>query len=165
MLKKYYSMSKGWCILMENKIVENLENLKKSVDVKSTKKLNLHLSERVIERLLSFMGECEECRAALEKLNNNIEHIIAEHGQLKKADFIVHKKLVSEVISHLTKKHKLVTEGYYMNIFLLIFLGAGYIFGQIIFDNISIGMSFGLSFGIIIGSILDSSAKKKGLVI
>jgi hypothetical protein len=65
-------------------------------------------------------------------------------------------------ISHLQKKHKLVTDGTNLSMYISLGLSVGVVFGLLLLDNLALGISFGFSIGIAIGIGLDESAKKKG---
>jgi hypothetical protein len=147
------------------KILEELMALKSSVEPKVAQKLDLDKWERVLKRLDSFSPDCEECSTLLVTYHDHI-HQFKEKGQLlEKPDFIEHHRTMEKFISHLEKKHKLVTEGTNQNLYMSLGLSLGVVFGLLLLDNLALGISFGFSIGIAIGIGLDADAKKKGRTI
>lgn len=142
-----------------------LTDLKNSNYKNAARKLNLSLAERIIKRLGSFSSECKECDSCLIELEACILQHNEELGNLEKASIKKYKQVISSITSHLQHNHKLVTPGYYLSIYIALFLGVGMIFGMVIFDNLAAGLSIGMLFGAVIGFSLDENAKKKGLMI
>lgn len=73
-------------------------------------------------------------------------------------------KAVSELKIELQKKHNLVSEGYFIAIFLPLGVAIGLPFG-VVFKNIALGLPIGLGIGLAIGASLDQKAKKEGRII
>ena len=71
---------------------------------------------------------------------------------------------LNSITQHLQKEHKLVTEGHYMGIGMMMGTGIGTAIGAGT-DNTVIGTTFGMAIGTAIGSYLDKKAKKEGRVI
>jgi hypothetical protein len=63
------------------------------------------------------------------------------------ATFKQQRQLITYIISHLQKEHKLIAEGYYLAIFMSIGLSMGVAFGLTIFDNIGLGIPIGIVSG------------------
>lgn len=152
---------------MDNKLYDKLLNelieIKSKINEEDSKKLDLDILERIIKRLYSF--ECEECNKYLEEINYQISIINQDNSDLSEIDIKKYNELKNNIISHLQKEHKLVTEGYYLGICLSLGLSIGLLVGTIIFDNTSLYLPIGLSLGIGIGIAKDEEARKKGLVI
>ncbi len=75
-----------------------------------------------------------------------------------------HIKKIDNIVKHLKKEHKLITEGYYR--------GMGMIMGPAIgtgigaaSDNTGAGIAIGVAMGLVIGNYLDKKAEKEGRVI
>ena len=143
----------------------HLEQLKNELSEKNAKRLNIHLFERLIKRLESFSENCTECKDYIEAVNVHIEDLINKQNQIETQDIKAHRQMVSRIISHLQKEHKLVTEGYYAGAYMSMGISFGLIFGLVIFDNMTLWLSVGLCLGLAIGSGKDADAKKKGLII
>ena len=143
----------------------HLEQLKNELSEKNAKRLNIHLFERLIKRLESFSENCTECKDYIEAVNVHIEDLINKQNQIETQDSKAHRQMVSRIISHLQKEHKLVTEGYYAGAYMSMGISFGLIFGLVIFDNMTLWLSVGLCLGLAIGSGKDADAKKKGLII
>jgi hypothetical protein len=148
-----------------NKLMTDLKALNDEIGDKNAKQLNLKLLERVTNRLGSFSMDCLVCENHLFELNDQVEKLMNKHGQFEKLEFKEHQLMENKITSHLKKEHKLVPEGFYMNIYMSIGMSLGVVFGLLIFDNIALGLPLGLSFGLAIGVGLDADAKKKGLTL
>lgn len=149
---------------IKENILAKISEKRKYIDEKKAKYYKLDLAERVINRLSSF-NECQECAEFIRNFESHIDNIGTDD---KKADK-EYNKYLNTMISHLTSKHKLVTENYYMSVFMPIGMMFGMTIGTIIMNdgssNISIGISLGLCFGVAIGVSMDSKAKKNGMII
>lgn len=148
-----------------NELLNSIRGLKAGMDEKTAKRLDLYLLERIIKRLDSFSNEFEECRKNLMELKEHINRLKGKQGKFDKKDFKENSTKIYKMISHLQNKHKLVTEGYYMSIFMCLGMSIGIVFGLAIFKNIDIGMPMGICFGTLLGICLDADAKKKGKII
>ncbi|OEF97168.1 hypothetical protein [Desulfuribacillus alkaliarsenatis] len=147
------------------RILTDLDEIKKRVGEKQAKALDIEQLERVIKRLASFADVCKECETHLGDLKLEIEQLTQRQEQFEKLMFkeLLHKK--NGAIAHLQKEHKLVTENYYMSIYMSIGMSFGLIFGMLLLDNLALGLPIGLSIGLAIGVGMDADAKKKGLTI
>jgi hypothetical protein len=154
---------------VEKKSSENLLNelkaLTERAGEKKIKQLNPVFLERLGKRLFSFAEGCQECEEYLLRLSEHIEELKDKDYGLEKQEWKQHRLMINEMVAHLQKKHKLVTEGYYLSIYMCLGMSIGFLFGQVIFDNIALGLPFGLGIGVAIGSALDADAEKKGLTI
>lgn len=150
-----------------NNIQAELDKLKNRVGEKTAAKLELDKCSRIIQRLAEFSADCEECQQYFDELESHILQLLnqTKTEELTKQDIKLHRKMVASITSHLMDKHKLVTSGYYMSIYLAFGLSMGLVFGMLLFDNMPLGMPLGMAMGIAIGSGLDADAKKKGKVL
>ncbi|HEY9063299.1 MAG TPA: hypothetical protein VIO64_22795 [Pseudobacteroides sp.] len=154
------------------KIIEKIDMLKSNLGAKKVKALQIYRLENILNKLTQYSDGCSECKYLLSifesQLLNNLDCIDKSH---LKNYMITLKK----IISHLHKKHKLITAGHYIGIYMSMGTSLGMLCGMVIglisnkgeFQSIgmSLGMCFGMSIGILIGTIKDSNAKKKGNVI
>jgi signal recognition particle GTPase len=146
-------------------LTSEINNFKNSLNNEAVKKLDLDLLERIIKRLISFSVECEECKKILGELESYINEIKNKQGNFEKDDYKQYNDKIQLIIAHLQKSHKLITEGYYLSVFMCLGLSIGLLFGLTIFDNIGIGMPIGMALGVAVGASVDADTKKKGLVI
>ncbi len=142
-----------------------LEELKNTVDEKAAKKLGLDKCKRIIEKLYSFSSDCEECDRRFNEIEKQIIQLFEKRNVLEENDFKQQKQIISSIISHLQKQHKLIPSGYYMSLFISIGSSLGVVFGFLIFDNIALGLPIGIGIGAAIGASFDEDAKKKGLTL
>ncbi|KUO63091.1 MAG: hypothetical protein APF84_11225 [Gracilibacter sp. BRH_c7a] len=147
-----------------HEILKDITLLKQKLDNKEVKKLKLDLVERIINRMGILTKECDECTEALNDLTIIITRIKDKHNELDKQDYKDYQSLLTQLTTHLEKKHKLIREGHYTNLYMSLGIALGLPFGAAL-DNIAIGIPIGLSIGLAIGSSLDADAKKKGLII
>ncbi|WP_238457930.1 hypothetical protein [Alkalihalobacterium alkalinitrilicum] len=154
---------------MESRQVEKLETLLKelrnTVDEQVTKKLELEMCHRIVEKVSSFSSTCEKCDQHLMDLEKHLIQLKGEQAQLGENDFKLHKQKIEIIRSHLMKQHKLVTSGHYLSIYMSIGTSLGLVFGLVIFDNIGLGLPLGIGIGVAIGAGLDADAKKKDMVL
>ncbi len=150
---------------LSEKLLKDIGEFKTNLDSQTLKKLDLDLFERIIKRLESFSSECLECSQMLGSLDEHFNRLKSRKGQLYKMDFRDNGIKLNTIISHLQTKHKLVSEGQNLGIYLPLGLCIGLVFGMTIFDNIALGMPIGMCLGIAIGSSMDADAKKKGMTI
>lgn len=154
---------------MENERVERLlktiEEIRLSVDEKTTAKLELDKCIRIVKRLGSFSSDCEECQKHLNEFDNQLTEILERKDEPTKDDFKEHYTMKEKITSHIQKQHKLIPDGYYMGIYMSLGISIGLLFGLLVFENIAIGLPFGMVIGMVIGMGLDKDAKKKGKTI
>lgn len=142
-------------------IKTNLRKLRSNISKEQAKKLDLNKCERVVEKLDSLSTNCEECREHLVDLKKHFMGLEAKIDCIEQ-ECKQHKQVIQGIVSHLQKKHKLVSEGFYLSLYMSIGMSLGVVFGLTINDNFALGISFGMSMGIAIGAGLDADAKKKG---
>ncbi|KYG26104.1 hypothetical protein [Alkalihalobacillus trypoxylicola] len=154
---------------MESERVENLQNIveemRSKVDKKTAVKFDIESFKKIVQRLSSFAPECEECRRHFVDLEEHILQMKEKGSQLSEQDSKDYRLKINHLTSHLTKKHKLITKGYYMSIYMSIGMSLGLLFGISVMDNIALGLPIGMSIGLAIGISLDTDAEKKGMVL
>jgi hypothetical protein len=147
------------------KLLKDFRELKTAMDVKTAKNFNMELLERIIKRVDSFAPECQECSKTMKELEEHINKLNAKQGSFNKNDFKENSAKMNNIISHLTKQHKLITEGTYLGTYMCFGISIGVVFGLTIFHNLALGMPIGMCLGIALGSSMDADAKKKGKTI
>ena len=150
--------------MADNLLIE-LGKLKEGLGEKQVKQLHVKLMERVIIRMVSYSTDCKECEKFLAALKDHFKNLRKKNGQFGKEDMKEHRRQLDIMVSHLQKDHKLVTEGYYVSMYMLLGSGVGLVLGLITFNNPGIWLPIGLCLGLAIGAALDVSAKKKGQTI
>jgi hypothetical protein len=151
------------------RIAENIQlilaDLRNIASKQHVAKLELDKWERIVNRLASYSTSCKECREHLAEVETHFNQFQTNRFAIEAIDLKTHKQLTHQMVSHLQKKHNLVTEGYYLAIFMSIGLSLGVSFGLTIFDNIGLGIPIGMGIGVAIGAGLEADAKKKGRTI
>ena len=119
---------------------------------------------RLAERVDGFSVTCGECQA----FQQDITQLVQDLGNLTqltdKARRQSHFDKINEIIKHLQKSHKMVTQGQYFGIAMTIGTAIGTALGAA-FDNIAIGAAIGTALGLLVGGYLDRKAKEEGRVI
>ena len=123
----------------------------------------LRLTGRVAE-FSAYCGECQLLQQEVSTLTQNLSNLVYLPKPAAKTARKSYFKAIKQITSHLQKKHKLVTEGYYKGIGMLIGGGIGTVLGAVL-DNAGIGAPSGLGIGLAVGSYLDKKAQKEGRVI
>ena len=147
------------------KLKLKLNEIRDTIDPKPVKHLDLEKCERIISRLAEFSSDCESCSQHLSDFENHISQLLNQKENINKQIIKDHTKFVSQIESHLTDQHDLVSSGHYTGIYMSLGLSLGLLFGLVIFDNIGIGLPIGLAIGLAIGAGKDEDTKKKGKTI
>ena len=132
---------------------------------KDYKKYKLELLSRVARRVDDFSATCGECQMFKQDITGLLQEIGYVVGMtMSKERRKSYFKRLNNIIKHLQKQHKLVTEGYHTGIWMAIGTGIGVAIGAAT-DNVGIGTPIGVAIGLAIGAGLDAKAKKEGRVI
>jgi thiol-disulfide isomerase/thioredoxin len=147
-----------------NRTATEINLYKDTSDKKVSKKYKLDLLLRVANRVdefASYCGECQMFQQEVTALAQDLGNLIQLPGKERRRS---HIKKIDNIVKHLKKEHKLITEGYYR--------GMGMIMGPAIgtgigaaSDNTGMGIAIGVAIGIVIGNYLDKKAEKEGRVI
>ena len=139
-------------------------NLHKDIlSQKDQKKYKLDLLLRVAKKVDSFSSSCGQCQVFqpdITQLTQDLGYLAQWPKEKRKSYF----KTISNIVKHLQKQHKLVTEGHYIGIGMAIGVGIGTAIGAVL-DNPGAGTGIGTAIGLAIGAYLDKKAKKEGRVI
>ena len=147
-----------------NHTAAEINQYQDTLSKKDSKKYKLDLLLRVANRVddfASYCGECQMFQQEVTALAQDLGNLIQLPGNERRKS---HIKQIDNIVKHLKKEHKLVTEGYYR--------GMGMIMGPAIgtgigaaSDNTGVGIAIGVAIGLVIGSYLDKKAEKEGRVI
>jgi len=144
-------------------IVKEINLHKDILSQKDQKKYKLDLLLRVAKRVDSFSSGCGQCQIFqqdISQLTQDLGYIVHAPKERRKS----YLKTINNIIKHLQKQHKLVSEGHYIGIGMAIGMGIGAALGAIL-DNPGAGTGIGTAIGLAIGGYLDNKAKKEGRVI
>ena len=146
-----------------NHIVKEISLYKDRLSEKDYKKYKLDLLLRVAKRVDDFSSACGECQLfqpEITKLTEDLGYLVQMSKEKRKSYF----KAINNVIKHLRKYHKLISEEENRGHWMAIGSGIGVAIGAGA-DNVGVGIAIGIGIGIAIGSYLDAKAKKEGKVI
>jgi len=144
-------------------IVQEINLNKDTLNKKDYKKYKLDLLLRLARRVDSFSAICGECQLSqqeIARLTEELRNLSLLSKESRKGYF----KKMGNITKHLQKRHKLVTEGYYIGIGMAVGAGVGTAISAAL-GNPGIGTGIGLALGVAAGSYLDKKAKKEGRVI
>ena len=131
---------------------------------KVSKKYKLDLLLGVANRVDEFSpycGECQMFQQEVTSLAQDLGNIVQLPGKERHRS---HIKKINNIVKHLKKEHKLITEGYYRGMGLMMGPAVGIAIGAGV-DNTGVGMAIGVAIGFVIGTYLDKKAEKEGKVI
>jgi hypothetical protein len=150
----------GWF----NNISKQINELKGTLSEKDYKKYKLPMLLCVAERITQFSSECGQCQMFQQDVSNIVQEVgnLVQMGNKEKQK--AYSKSMNQIIGHLQRQHKLVTEGYYIGICMVIGSGIGVAFGAVM-DNAAGGIPIGVGIGLAIGATLDIKAKKEGRIL
>ena len=147
-----------------NRTATEINLYQDTLNKRDSKKYKLDLLLRVANRVddfASYCGECHMFQQEVTALAQDLGNLIQLPGKERRRS---HIKKIDNIVKHLKKEHKLITEGYYR--------GMGMIMGPAIgtgigaaSDNTGAGIAIGVAMGLVIGNYLDKKAEKEGRVI
>ena len=129
-------------------IVREIDRHKDKFSNRDHKKYKLDLLLRMAKRVASFSADCVECQnfqGEITKLAEDLGNLVQASKEKRKSYF----KMINSILKHLQERHKLITEGENLGIWIAIGSGMGIAFGS---DNIGMGIPIGVGIGIAIGS-------------
>lgn len=150
---------------IKNDLLKKITSIKTKLVLKLIKKLRIEMMERCVKRMISFSGECEECKELMIKTDKILEQTSKHLNSLNHKVYKDHYGCLQKSVVHLQRKHKLVKPNHHTEMWMGLGIALGLPLGMAIFDNIALGLPIGLAIGLAIGSGLDAHAKKKGKVI
>ena len=145
-------------------IEKQISKIKGSLDERNYRKLKLFLLLSISQRVAGFSLECSQCSQLQQEITSLVKdlenQVLRDDKQWRKS----YNRSVNNIMNHLQKQHKLVTEGYYMGMGIAIGSGLGVALGSA-FEYLGSGIPIGIGIGVAIGAALDAKAKKEGRVI
>jgi len=147
-----------------NRTATEINLYQDTLNKKASKKYKLDLLLRVagrVDEFASYCGECQMFQQEVTSLAQDLGNLIQLPGNERRKS---HIKQIDNIVKHLKKEHKLISEGYYRGMGMIMGPAMGTGIGAAL-DNISIGIGIGMAIGIIIGNYLDKKAEKEGRVI
>ncbi|MFC1943420.1 hypothetical protein ACFLWO_02430 [Chloroflexota bacterium] len=147
-----------------NKIVREINSYKDTLSKKDYKKYKLDLLLRIAKRVddfSSYCGECQMFQPEITRLAEDLGNLIQIPNKEERKGYL---KTINNMVKHLQKQHKLVSEGQYVGIGLAIGAGIGTALGAAL-DNTGVGTAMGTGIALAIGRYLDNKAKNEGKVI
>jgi hypothetical protein len=145
-----------------NDISQSIESIRASLEPSEIKDFHIDKLVKLALHIDSF-NECADCL----NLKLEIEKLVAQlrsAGRMNKEQRRSYLGRMECMVSHLQKKHKLISEGQNLAIWLSIGTALGLVLGGA-FGSTTIGIPLGIALGVGIGAALDAQAKKEGRVI
>jgi hypothetical protein len=144
--------------------LKKITYLKDNSDVKSYKRFKLDLLERIGNRLIAYSNECPDCEKAIVELGQILDNLAESATSSKPSPANEYHLYLKKLISHFVKRHKLVSENYYLGLWMSTGMAIGVALGAA-FDDMGLGLILGMCAGLAFGAGLDADAKKKGVVV
>ena len=147
-----------------NRTAAEINQYQDTLSKRDSKKYKLDLLLRVSDRVddfASYCGECQLFQQEVTTLAQDLGNLIQLPGNERRKN---HIKQIDNIVKHLKKEHKLITEGYYRGMGMIMGPAMGTGIGAGL-GNTGVGMAIGLAIGFVIGSYLDKKAEKEGKVI
>ncbi len=147
-----------------NRTATEINLYQDTLNKRDSKKYKLDLLLRVANRVDDFASYCGECymfQQEVTTLAQDLGNLIQLPGKERRKS---HIKKINNIVKHLKKEHKLITEGYYRGMGMMIGPAMGTSIGAAL-DNISVGIGIGIAIGFVIGNYMDKKAEKEGKVI
>jgi hypothetical protein len=148
----------------KEKLVTLIKGLEASLDSETGKKIEYKKLERVCSRLIEYFDECKECQEYVDKIIICAENTSNFSDLNNKQEMLNYRRTIKAIVSHMEKKHKLFTEGYYMGTYMCIGISIGAGLG-VALNNVALWISIGLCLGLAIGSGIDADYKKRGQIL
>ena len=145
-------------------IASQINSYRTTMSDRDYKKYKLDRLLRITRKVDEFYGYCTECQALqpeITGLTQDLGNIIQVAGKEERRSYLAK---INNMVKHLQKQHKLITEGQYVGIGMLVGGGVGSALGAIL-ENTAIGTAIGTVLGLAVGTYLDRKAKKEGKVI
>ena len=149
-----------------NDTAKEINSYKDAFSNKDAKKYKLDLLLRVAKRVddfYSYCGECQLLQTEIAKLTQDLSYLL-QMPNPNKEDRKSYFKTINNIVKHLQKQHKLVSEGYYMGIGIAIGMGIAAAIGAAL-GNPGAATGIGIALGLVIGRYLNNKAKKEGRII
>lgn len=152
----------------QNDIIKEIGEYKDKFSKKDYKKCKLDLLLRVTKKVAGFSPDCGECQhfqGEITKLTQDLGDLVDASKENRKS----HLKVISTIIKHLQKRHKLkryklICEGEYTMLGMVMGLVFGSAIGAAV-GNVAIGIPVGMGVGMAIGFAMEIKAKKDEKVI
>jgi hypothetical protein len=148
----------------KEKLMKIIKKTGESLNSDIAKKIDFQQLESVTRRLVQFFDECKECQEYTDMIIKYIEDTNKFSDFEDKQELKNFNHDIEAIVSHMQSKHKLITDGYYMSIGLVLGTGIGIASGSA-FNNVSIGISVGMCIGLAVGAGVDAYYRKKGQVL
>lgn len=149
-----------------NRTTKEIGSCKDTLSQKEAKKYKLDLLLRITKRVEDFTtlcGECELSRQEITTLTQDLGYL----GQMPNPNKEARKRYlrtIDNIVKHLQKKHKLVTEGQNQGKWIVAGMAVSAAIGAVV-NQPGVGTVIGLALGIAIGKYMDKKAKEEGRVI
>jgi hypothetical protein len=145
-------------------IIQLIEEKTASFDETLHKKVETAYVKRLLDKMATHSASPEALQDFQQQMEAFVAVIPTSEGfndKTLRKDFYKKKNIIKNTA---TSKHKLVSKGYYMSIWIALGMALGMPWG-VAFGNIALGLPIGLAIGLAIGTSLDRKAAKEGRVV
>ena len=149
-----------------NRTTKEINSHKDRLSQKEAKKYKLDLLLRIAKRIEDFTAICGECQLSqqeITKLTQDLGYLVQmpnPNKEARKSYF----KAIDNLVKHLKKEHKLVTEGQNQGKWIVAGMAVSAAIGAAV-NQPAIGTAIGVALGVAIGKYMDKKAKEEGRLI
>jgi len=149
-----------------NRTAKDIGSRKDALSQKEAKKYKLDLLLRIAKRVEDFTaicGECELSRQEITTLTQDLGYLVQipnPNKEARKRYF----RAIDNIVKHLQKKHKLVTEGQNQGKWIVAGMAVSAAIGAAV-NQPGVGTVIGVAIGIAVGKYMDKRAKEEGRLI
>lgn len=143
--------------------LEALRGYRHTLDAKTRKRCRLDLMQRAVMRVAEFSEHCSECQHLQHELTD-IATFPSRTDRAAKSEMKTYRKKLRGLTEHLHKAHKLLPQGTYFGLGIILGTAIGISLGNLM-QIIGAGIAIGTGMGVAIGSGLEARAKREGRIL
>ncbi|WP_430408295.1 hypothetical protein [Kordia sp.] len=128
------------------------------------KKTETNYLKRLLEKMATHAASPKELEVFQQQMDELVAAIPTKTGFEDKTIRRNFTKKKAKIKNTAVTKHKLVSKGYYIGMWMALGMALGMPWG-VAFGNIALGLPIGLAIGVAIGSSLDAKAAKEGRIV
>lgn len=143
-------------------LVAEINKIKGNIQPEDIKKYKLDILENIVYKLDQLSDDCEECNSFIKTFKANVLNDLKPSGMSPTNNR--YQQNIKSMLSHLRITHNVVTEYFFVSVYLPVGIAIGFLIGSLI-KNLVFGFAIGITVGLIAGVVIDVVAKRNGLVI
>ena len=148
-----------------NRATKEIGSHKDTLSQKDSKKYKLDLLLRIAKRVEDFTSLCGECQLSQQEITRLTQDLgyLLQMPNPNKETRKSYSKAIDNIVKHLQKEHKLVSEGQNKGKWIVVGMAVSAAIGAAL-DYPGVGTIIGVAIGIVIGNYMDKKAKEEGRI-